>query len=158
MFKSTLDGDLAARLQALPGAMTTPILVKALKAGAEPIRSRMAALAPRSSPDSGKPGHLADNIVVSATRKVEGRSLGEGEAAVAIGPTGDYNVVGRVNEFGRHDGTMPAHPFARPGFDGGQDAALRIVVEELWNALRASAEKGFGASFTSGSTGGRGQL
>lgn len=156
--KSSMTGDLIQRLQALPGAMSQPILVRALKSGATVIQSRAAALAPRSSPDSGQPGHLADHIGVSVAKKVEGRVLGEQEAAVAVGPTALF-WWGLVQEHGPHDGTYPAHPFMRPALDTGADPALRIVIDELWIALRAAAEQGFGAKFTSANlTGGGGTL
>lgn len=152
MIKASWSGDLADRLAAMPTSLSKPILVRALKAAAEPIRSRTASLAPVSSPDAGKPGHLSDHIAISATNRVAGRALESDEAAVAIGPTRDFWWA-MVQEFGPHNGRYSAHPFMRPGFDGGSAAALGVLQEHLWIEIRKAAESGVGAKFTGTSAG-----
>lgn len=141
--------DLAGRLNALPGALSQTLLTAALKASAEPMRDRMAEQAPRAEHEINRParapGHLADHIVISATRKVDGETLGEGQAAVAIGPAGAY-WWGIFSELGtRHES---ARPFVRPAYDTTQDQCLTRFTAELWTRLRALTERGFGELFT----------
>jgi HK97 gp10 family phage protein len=145
--KMGISDDLSKRLEALPTALSKPILLRSLTVAAEPIRSRGEALAPRSSPDAGKPGHMADHIVVSPTNRVEGRTLESTEAAVAVGPSKDFWWA-KIHEFGPADGRYSAHPFMRPAYDSGSPIAFSILQEQLWIELRKAAESGVGAGFT----------
>jgi hypothetical protein len=162
----SFESDIADRLAGLPEAVAKPVLLRALKKAAAPIQARAAALAPRSNPDAGEPGHLGDHIGIGATSKVDGEPLGDSAAGVAIGPTRDY-FWASVQEFGPHDGTYSAHPFMRPAFDGGLNAAFDVLTEAIRDELMKAADKGFGAHFTSSSVnrptlvqapGGSGQL
>lgn len=154
-----LDGDLGARLNALPAVLTQSLLTGALKTGAEPMRARMASGAPRAEQEIHRPdhaeGHLADHIVISVAKKVDGEAMGERQAAVAVGPAGPF-WWGRFSEFGtQHEG---ARPFARPAFDGTANLAFDLITADLWRRLRDAAEHGFGASFASGTAAGTGTL
>src|SRR5690242_19845353 len=104
--------DLSRNLRALPDAISTKVQVKALKAGAEPIRAEAAILAPRG-PDAP---HIADNIVISvpSITGVVAEHVHEHEAVVAVGPEKSF-FYGFFWEFGwiHH----VAHPFMRPAFD-----------------------------------------
>jgi len=133
---TVLNGnELARRLEALPEALTKAILLEALTAAAEPIRSTAATLAPRGP---GPGPHLADHI---------GISRGKTGHSVAIGPTHakkdseteDYAVRGLMQEFGtvRHG----AQSFLRPAFDAHGQTALSILQQRLWTALRKAAGK-----------------
>ena len=95
--------------------------IEALRAGAEPVKERMRAMAPRAP---GAPD-LADNIGVGVAR------VGE-EAAIAIGPTKNF-FYGLFQEEGtsRHG----AQPFARPALDATQQEALGIVGATIWHEL-----------------------
>jgi HK97 gp10 family phage protein len=101
-------------------------ITKLLRAAAEPIRSRIEAHA-RIGPDAP---HLFEHIVTRAATSVKdedfgGRRLLEShEFAVTVGPTSDY-FYGYFLEHGTVK--MRAYPFMRPGFDEGQDEALRIL-------------------------------
>lgn len=128
--------DLAKRLRALPTALTKSIVVEALRAGAAPMRDRIADLAPRGAIAP----HLADNIGISLVKGEEAVfSVSQGawaaneEYAVAVGPTKDY-FYGLFLEFGwiNHPAAMP---FMRPGFDGTVTQSLEIISRLLWAAV-----------------------
>lgn len=129
MFKLELAGgaELAKQLQALPAAVSDPIVGTALGHAGEPIRSRAAARAPRGA---GSGPHLADHIVISAAAKDE-----SGVMMVEIGPEHQPNdfFYGYFQEFGTvfHG----AHPFMRPAYDEGISEAVQILGSELWQAI-----------------------
>jgi len=109
------------------------VLYDALQEAAEPIRARMAALAPRGDP---KAPNIADNIVV---KKQAARGGGyDGTAAVAIGPTRRVSYAVPVELGFAHfpDGRpVPPRPFARPAFEEGKAAALVTIGRRLWDVL-----------------------
>lgn len=136
---------LAAALRTLPQALSRSIVLEALKEAAEPMRSRMAQLAPR---EPGKPD-IADNIGISVANRLGDVGGGRWQArhdeehAVAVGPTKDF-FYGIFQEYGtsRHR----AQPFMRPAFDGEAPRALPQLGNRIWAAIRDRAM----------STGGRG--
>lgn len=134
----TSGDDLAKRLRALPSALTKQLVVEALRAGAAPMRDRIADLAPRGAVAP----HLADNIGISVVKGDEAVfSVSQGtwaaneQYAVAVGPTKDY-FYGLFLEFGwvNHPTAMP---FMRPGFDGTVTQSLEIISRLLWAAVSA---------------------
>jgi HK97 gp10 family phage protein len=125
----TGQDDLIARMGALSVELRRSALVEAVQAGAEPIRARIAELAP-AGPDAP---HIKDNIGISLVRKVDGVAVGDGSAAVAIGPTKGY-FYGIFHEFGWKFHPS-AKPFTRSGFEQTKDQALTIVGRELWAAV-----------------------
>jgi HK97 gp10 family phage protein len=129
--------------------MQRPTLLRAVKRGAEPIRSGMASRAPRGE----QTPHLAESMIARATARVDGERLEDTQAAVAIGPSQDV-YWGRMNEFGTV--RQPARPFARPAFDAGITEALDLVGQELWIELRRLAEGGIGSSFAASEPSGSG--
>jgi HK97 gp10 family phage protein len=144
--------DLARRLDQLAHAVQRKTLVAALTEAAEPMRARAAQLAPRG-PQSVF-GHLADHIVIQSVTRVGSVQGGRwetraGEPWVAVGPRKDF-FYGLFQEFGTvHHG---AQPFMRPAFQSGVPAALPILSQRLWQALRRVLPTSFHE--TSG-TGGR---
>lgn len=128
MFTMRIDGgdELATRLNSLPEAVSKKVQVAALKEGGEPIRLAMAANAPRGD----RTPHLADNISISVARS-EDRD--DDAFGVAVGPSKAVFWAG-FQEFGTAH--QPARPFARPAFDSKAPAALGIVGQRLWDALR----------------------
>lgn len=127
--------ELARNLNALPARVSRRIMNEALRDAAEPMRARMAALAPR---EPGAPD-LADNIVVSVAQRIGSTEGGawrprfdDKEAAVAVGPAKNY-FYGLMQEFGtvRHG----AQPFARPAFSSEASKALSILTAALWTAI-----------------------
>ena len=127
--------ELGARLRALPDAYTRTIVIDALKEAAEPMRARMAQLAPR---EPGAPD-LADNIGISVANRLGDVGGGRWEArhdeehAVAVGPTKDF-FYGLFQEYGTVH--HRAQPFMRPAFDSESGKALTILTQELWKPLR----------------------
>lgn len=133
-FKFTGGQDLVKRLEQLDSAVSRKVQIAALRDGAEVIRSRAAALAPRS--EQGPP-HLADNIVIGAVSEAQIIKRGrEGETIVEVGPSLkplDF-FYGFFQEYGtaRHQ----AQPFMRPAFDTGASVAVNIVLSAFWAAIR----------------------
>lgn len=129
---------LGKALQGLSSRVSRGVLSKSLRSGAEPIRAAASRFAPRAP---GAPD-LADHIGISNARPESGN------VAVAIGPTRNF-FYGWFQEYGttRHG----AQPFLRPAFDGESQGALRIIRNEVWDAL---AKRGVSArSSGSGSSG-----
>lgn len=135
--------DLAAKLRSMPEAVGKRTQLKALKVGAEPIRSAMAENAPRDS-EADAP-HLADNIIVGDRSLTKGA---EGEVIVEVGPAKhpSDHFYGFFQEYGT--AFIPAQAFARPGFDTGAGRGLNLILAELWAAIRKHAGKGGGTSTT----------
>lgn len=138
----TLHGgnELAQTLRSMTTSMSKSAMREVLKDIAEPMRGSMALKAPKG-PDAP---HIADNIAISVTSKVEGQSLDDYQAAVAVGPTKAY-FYGLMWEYGwvHH---LSAHPFARPAFDEQAPRALTALVPRLWTIL---ASKGVSRSISS---------
>lgn len=132
--KHTWQGDDMAKLyRGLSGAVSQPIVVEALKAGAEPIRSTAAALAPRSA---GKGPHLADNIIIAESKfGASGNTTDPDVSTVVIGPRhqpsdhfyGMFQETGTANH--------PAHPFMRPAWDAHIRSVMKIVAQHIRNAF-----------------------
>lgn len=142
MFTMKVEGgdQLAKRLTDLPAAMTRPIMVAALKAGGEPIRAAAAQAAPR------KTGELASHMTISVANRLGSVAGGkwqprdEQEHAVAVGPSKD-EFYGLFQEYGTK--FIGAHAFLRPAFDAKAPAALGIIVDRLWAALRKAVPQSF---------------
>ena len=142
MFKMHIEGgkELAENLRRLPEGLEPKVMIEALTAGAEPMRARMAQLAPRRA---GKPD-IADNIVISVASRigsVEGgrwEARSEGEHAVAVGPA-KWTYWGIFQEYGTVH--HAAQPFMRPGFDSTAQTSLSIILQRLWAVVRNQAER-----------------
>ena len=139
--------ELAAMLRTLGESVRRRALLRVLRIAAEPMRQRMADLAPRgraSDTGGGIDEHLADHIGISVAAKVGSVAGGQWEAtdeyqaAVAIGPTRGY-FYGRYQEYGTVHHT--AQPFGRPAFDGQYETALDRMRAEFWELLADAAAK-----------------
>ena len=136
MWSAKFEGgrELAETLLSLPPALSYRVLIEGLKDAAEPMRARMAQLAPR---EPGAPD-LADNMGISVASRIGSTAGGrwvsreEGQAAVAVGPTKGF-FYGLFQEYGtsRHR----AQPFARPAFDSEAPTALGIMGRVYWTIL-----------------------
>jgi len=139
--------ELAATLEKLPQRVSTRIQREALMDAAEPMRKRMAQLAPF---EPGKPD-LRDAMTISAARGTDVR-----ETAVAVGPS-KAGFYGSFLELGTK--FLQARPFVRPAFDENVQRSLALIGAAMWTALAA---RGIGRSATSSgpvqSGGGRGLL
>lgn len=133
-------GDkLAAALRDLPNRVSRKVQRDALAVGAEVIRQRVVASAPR---DPGAPD-LAANILIQGDVRP-----GDGSVGVGIGvPRGFF--YDWFNEFGTVK--QGARPFWRPAFDGEKDRVIKRVAAEMWAALISR-----GAGSGRGSGGGTG--
>lgn len=125
--------DLADAFKRLAQPTRKAAIVNVLREAAEPMRQRMAASAPRGD----EAPHIADNIVISGMRKLDGIALSESEAAVAIGPGKDF-FYGVFWEFGWKFHPSP-HPFVRPAYDEGHKAALTAIGAGLWAEITRAA-------------------
>lgn len=132
--KLTGGPQMAAALNALASTLRKSVLLEALKAAAEPMRARMAQLAPRRSPAPD----LADNISISTATRIgsvfggKWEAANDTEAAVAIGPSKDF-FYGIFAEYGTVK--QSAQPFMRPAFDSEAQNALDIFSARIWKVL-----------------------
>lgn len=140
-------GEDLARIFGAMGPAFRPVLNGMLKRAGEPMRARMASLAPRSSGEIQRPdravGHMADHMVISVVRKIEGEPLTEQQAGIAIGPAAAY-WWSRFSEYGTIH--QPARAFARPAFDTTVDQALGIIQDESWALIRSMSGSSSGPS------------
>ncbi len=136
MVSGTFTGDaaLSASLLALSVEMRKSAALKAVKAGAAPMRDRIAQLAPRGDVAP----HIADNIIVSVQSKIDGVRIAEGAAAVAIGPEKRF-FYGWFWEFGWKFHLTP-WPFVRRGFEELKDEAMRLMGASLWASVKSSTK------------------
>lgn len=121
--------ELSKALNALADELKPAVILEGLKAAGEPMRARMAQLAPR---EPGAPD-LAENIGMSQVKKFEGVATHEDEVALAIGPTKGF-FYGYFQEFGTVHHS--AQPFMRPSFDSEHQKALAKIGQELWAVLK----------------------
>ena len=118
--------ELVAALGTLSKAMSKKILIESLKDAAEPMRARMARLAPKGDPQGV---NLSQSMEVMTSRGQDAL-----EAAVAVGPTKEA-FYGSFQEFGTAH--HAAQPFARPAFDSEKEKALQLLAAALWRELAA---------------------
>lgn len=129
--------ELARTLRALPEALTVRLVRAVLKEAAEPMRLRMARLAPH---EPGAPD-LRDSMTISVANRIGSTAGGRWRAredrheqAVAVGPSKDA-FYGIFQEYGTvHHG---AQPFMRPAFDAIAPESLAIIRRALWRELAA---------------------
>jgi HK97 gp10 family phage protein len=150
--------ELEAALDALPEAVARTTLTRTLRKAAGPIQAEMQAKAPQRT------GGLRNSIVIrtrirntvgfaeysstlaggGSIREARGalrdarRGAGSGANAAA---RAEVNIVvgaphGRLLEFGTVK--MPAHPFARPAWEGGKSGALTTISVELGAEIEKS--------------------
>lgn len=136
MITLRVDGGdkLAKTLRDLPNRVSRSVQREALTVGAERIRSRASAIAPRAA---GAPD-LADNIGIATDVRPADGSVGVG-VGVPRGFFYDW-----FQEFGtsRHG----ARPFWRPTIDAEGPRVIKLVAAEMWAALiRKGAGSGRGS-------------
>jgi HK97 gp10 family phage protein len=142
--------ELARALNTLSNSVKGRVIREVLKDVAEPMRARMAQLAPTG--DSQAP-NLSNVVIATATRV--GTTLGtkwektsDTQYAVAVGPSKDA-FYGVMQEYGTvYHG---AQPFARPAFDSEAPKALSEIGRRLWTEL---ARRGVSRTGLSGGTAG----
>jgi HK97 gp10 family phage protein len=123
MVRLKINGPLALgkNLATVSGAIAKPQLAAIVTRAAEPMRSRMGELAPRSN-EPKRMGHLADNIVTEIVTDAA-------EVTVAVGPAWRFWYA-RYDEFGTVKES--AKPFMRPAFDATQDESFALIAANVW--------------------------
>ncbi len=137
MISLTMTGgkELARALRELPDAVSLKVQRQALRAGAEPMRSHAAALAPRG-PDAP---HIAENIVIGIpTGNVQ--DVRDEDAVVAVGPEKKF-FYGFFWEYGTIK--LPAHPFMRPAFDTQAANSLAVIGQQLGQSILMASKRLF---------------
>lgn len=120
--------DLEAALKELPRATARNVLLRTLKAQAQPIADAGEALAPRRS------GKLSESYQVSTKlSKSQKRTKKQSDVEVYVGPTSHPKSV--QTEFG--NAHQAAHPHLRPAWDGN----YRQVLAGITETLRGEVEK-----------------
>lgn len=144
MIAVRLEGGqaLAENLRSLSKRVRRNVLIEALTDAAEPMRRRMATLAPREPGAPDMADHIAVQPLTAAQLRAAGEAADEFKAGVAVGPEKPF-YYGFYQEFGtvRHG----AQPFARPAFDSEGGGALGKLAASLWTELAA---RGFSRSST----------
>lgn len=125
--------ELATSLNNLPRAVRIAIVRDVLVEAAEP----MVALARRFAPREPGAPDIADNIEIGRASAGRKDSFGDEKSAqVAWGPVKGF-FYGYFQEWGTvHHG---AHPFMRPGFEGGAERAVSIIRDRTWEHLQSYA-------------------
>jgi HK97 gp10 family phage protein len=148
-FQVTFEGgrELAKALDQLSTRVKGRVVREVLKDAAEPMRARMAQLAPKG--DAAAPN--LSNVVVATARNVgsvdggKWQKTSDTQHAVAVGPSKDA-FYGVMQEYGTvYHG---AQPFARPAFDSEALKALQAISRGLWVELAARGIGRFGSSDT----------
>jgi HK97 gp10 family phage protein len=122
--------ELEAALGGLPRRVSRKIVKDVLLQVGEPMRKRMARLAPRSP---GGKGRLAASILITPTRKKRDLPTPTGQAVV-IGPAAAIFYA-----FWVETGTAraAAHPFVRPAFDSEVQKVIEAIKAAIWVELAA---------------------
>ena len=128
MISVHVDGlkELEQNLKTLSERTSRSLLRQALVVAAEPVRARMAQLAPSGDPEQP---NLREEIGTGANARSE---IDITDVAVAVGPT-RRGYYGSFQELGTS--FHGAQPFARPAFDTNWMVSLGIFAVEMWREL-----------------------
>ena len=144
--KVSVDGlrEVDAALGELGKATGRNVMRRVAVARLEPMAEEARRLAP-DNPDTGG-NDLKESISVSTklggyAKRLNRRSKSEAEAH--MGPAGKGGTKappqGTQQEFGNKN--HPPQPFMRPAWDGGQDALLEGIKDDLWAAIEKAAAR-----------------
>lgn len=124
--------QLVNNLGDLPLALGTQknLIVRALRAGAEPIRARAEELAPDDPTTPGS--RIKEGMMITVSDQTA-------DGAIAMVGPSRKGFVGQFAEFGT--GRQAADPFLRPAFDEQQEEALGIVGEILAQGIEKELAK-----------------
>ena len=130
--------ELLAALSALEAAMTRPVLIEALTAGAEPMRAHVEALTVRSRK---RTPHTADEIVISAPSAAQLERRERFDVVVEMGPS--KRPHDHFYWFFQEYGTIRhrAQPAMRPAFDAQANTCLGLILTTLWGVIARVAAK-----------------
>ena len=126
--------EIEKALSNLPKATGKNVVRRVLKARAQPIAQAARNLAPVDDGDLQKSITVGTKLSKAQRGKHKKRTSGTVEMFIGAGP----NPQAHLQEFGTKD--MPPQPFMRPAWDGGKEALLEGIKEDLW----AEIEKAVG--------------
>ena len=124
--------QLVNNLNDLPLALGTQknLIVRALRAGAEPIRARAAEMAPD---DPTTPwSRIKENMMITVSDQTANGAVAK------IGPS-RKGFVGQFSEWGTS--RQSAKPFLKPAYDEKLDEAVRIIGETLADGIEKEMKK-----------------
>lgn len=125
--------ELDEALKELPKATSRNVLLRTLKAAAQPIAEAGEAYAPRLT------GKLAVSYAVSTklTRRQRSKSRKESDVEVYVGPTPHPKSI--QTEFGNVH--QAPHPHLRPAWDGNVKRVLRTIRDDLANEIEKARKR-----------------
>jgi HK97 gp10 family phage protein len=128
MIRVSVQGgaELARNLTALGTAISRPVSIAALGAGARLIRDEARRLAPRRPPLPD----LADHIDLVVVPSEDSPSAHETRVGIGVPEEFFYDFF---LEYGTTK--MPARPFYRPALDAQGAAAIEAIQAHYWEAL-----------------------
>ncbi|CDL81759.1 HK97-gp10 family putative phage morphogenesis protein [Xenorhabdus cabanillasii] len=131
MISSHLSGleDLWHRLQALEADLRTQILRKAGKTAMDIVREDMETHA--GYDEKGKGPHLRDNIKIRSAKSKKY----QGGVIITVGPTQPHRMKALAQEMGTLK--QVPKPFIRPALDYNKTAVLKVLTQEIRDALSA---------------------
>lgn len=135
--------EVAAALGDLGKATGRNVMRRVALARLEPMAEEARRLAP-DDPDTGG-NDLKTSIAVSTKlgkrqARINRRSKSEAEAYMGpAGPAGKVPPQGIQQEFGNKN--HPPQPFMRPAWDGGKDALLEGIADDLWAEISKAAAR-----------------
>ena len=143
--KVSVDGlrEVDAALGELGKATGRNVMRRVAIARLEPMAEEARRLAPDDPDTDGN--DLKTSIAVSTRLgkrqgKLNRGSKSEAEAHMGpAGPGGNVPPQGTQQEFGNKN--HPPQPFMRPAWDGGQDALLEGIKDDLWAAIEKAAAR-----------------
>lgn len=124
-----VDGlrELGEALQRLEEEVQVKILRQSGKAAMKPVLEDMKAHAGFDETVAG--AHMRDSIKIRSSRSKKAK----GAVLITVGPTKKHSMKARAQEFGTIK--QIANPFIRPALDYNKQAALKILVSEIRDAL-----------------------
>ncbi len=119
--------ELGRRLQQVETALKTKILRSAGREAMQVVKEDMEQNAGFDPKGKGK--HMRENITLKTTG-VKGTN---GGVMVTVGPAKDHYMKARAQEFGTVK--QVAKPFIRPALDYNKRAVLKVLTQQIRNAL-----------------------
>lgn len=119
--------ELGRRLQQVETALKTKILRSAGSEAMQVVKEDMEQHAGFDPKGKGK--HMRENITIK-TKEIKGTN---GGVMVTVGPAKDHYMKARAQEFGTIK--QVAKPFIRPALDYNKRAVLKVLTQQIRNAL-----------------------
>ncbi len=127
--------EIEAALKNLPKATAKNVVRRVLKTRAKPIADAAQRLAPIDDGDLQKSITVGTKLSKAQRSKHRKRTPGTVEMFVGAGP----NPQAHLQEFGTKD--HPPQPFMRPAWDGGKEALLAGIKDDLWAEIQKASAR-----------------